>query len=239
MISVIICCYNHGKFLRQALESAFNQTLDNKFYEIVFVDDGSTDNSSEIAGSYQVKKNYRCFFNLKNKGLPFSCNKGVRLSKGEYTIRLDADDYLEKDALERFYDIACHNDVDFVYSDRYEINMKLGVKKRADLSTFSIFKLIACGVLFKKNLLIDIGGYRNFLWEEYDLYIRYFKKSIKTPYFIPKPLYNYRLYQQSMTSTKAWHIKAWSQLIKEWGIEELKKYGEVPREYIEGAQVTI
>ena len=67
------------------------------------------------------------------------------------------------------------------------------------------------------------------MWEEYDLYIRYLKKSAKKPYFIPEPLYNYRIYRQSMTGAKDWKIRAWAELTKEWGREELKKYGRIPK----------
>lgn len=228
MISVIICCYNDAKFLRQTLESVFDQTLSDKLFEVVFINDGSTDNSFKIAKSYRRKKNYRYFSNLKNKGLVFSCNKGIRLARGEYIIRLDADDYLENDSLARFYDLTCRAEVDFAYSDRYEIKTQAGIKKKIDLSVFSIFKLTACGVLLKKKLLIAIGGYRDFLWEEYDLYIRYLEKSAQAPYYIPAPLYNYRIYRQSMSNRKDWKGRAWSELIKEWGLEELKRYGRIP-----------
>ena len=148
MISVIICCYNDSRFLAQALESVFDQTLSDKFFEVVLVNDGSTDKSYAVAKSYQGQKNYRCFSNAQNKGLVFSCNKGISLAQGEYIIRLDADDYLTRDSLARFYDAACRVDLDFAYSDRYEIKMEAGMKRRVSLSAFSIFKLTSLPVFF-------------------------------------------------------------------------------------------
>lgn len=237
IIAVIICAYNSEKFLQRSLDSVFNQTLENRLYEVILIDDSSQDQSFKIAWANLGHENYRFFANPENKGLYFSCNRGVTLTDAEYIVRLDADDYLEKYALEEFFKTITHNDVDFVYSDRMEIYEGSSNANHINLSNFDLFKLTACGVLMKKGLLLKIGGYRNFLWEEYDLYIRYLKESDKKPYYIPRPLYNYFRHDKSMTHKKEWNMKAWRQLIKEWGIEELKRYGNLPKEYLEGAGV--
>ncbi|MDD4979786.1 MAG: glycosyltransferase family 2 protein [Candidatus Omnitrophica bacterium] len=237
VISVIICVYNSEKFLQHSLDSAFNQTLRNNFYEVILIDDCSRDDSAEIVKRNLGRQNYRFFSNPENKGLYFSCNKGINFAKGEYILRLDADDCLEKDALEEFYGAVSRNDTDFVYSDRLEIYEENSSIKHIDIPSFDIFKLTACGVLMKKDTVLKIGGYRNFLWEEYDLYIRYLKESSKVPYYIRRPLYNYFRHKKSMTYKKAWNITAWRQLIREWGIEELKRYGELPKEYIEAPEL--
>lgn len=92
-VSVIIPCYNQSHFLKQAIESVIGQTYTN--YEIILVDDGSTDNTKEIALQYpQVKYIYQ-----KNKGLSAARNTGIKNSNGEYLVFLDSDDWLYPQAL--------------------------------------------------------------------------------------------------------------------------------------------
>lgn len=93
LVSVIIPCYNHAAFLPDAIESVSKQTYPH--LEIIVVDDGSTDNTEEVAKRYpDVQYHYQ-----KNGGLSAARNTGVRLSKGEYLVFLDADDLLYKDAI--------------------------------------------------------------------------------------------------------------------------------------------
>ena len=99
----------------------------------------------------------------------------------------------------------------------FEINQKIKIKK--------FNELISCSVAFKKNIFLKIGGYRNFLWEEYDLYIRYFKKNKKVKK-IENFLYYYIRHQKNMTNSKIWKNKAWKQLKnthKNLNVEELTK----------------
>lgn len=93
-VSVIIPCYNHGHFLTTAIDSVLAQTYKN--IEIIVVDDGSSDNTKEVAQSYNgVRYIYK-----ENGGLSAARNTGIAESKGEYLLFLDADDWLYPDALE-------------------------------------------------------------------------------------------------------------------------------------------
>jgi glycosyltransferase involved in cell wall biosynthesis/SAM-dependent methyltransferase len=93
LVSVIIPCYNYGHFLTEAIESIRTQTYPAK--EIVVVDDGSTDNTKEVAARYaEVVYVYQ-----KNQGLSAARNTGTQQSKGKYLVYLDADDWLFPDAL--------------------------------------------------------------------------------------------------------------------------------------------
>ncbi|MEQ7798367.1 glycosyltransferase [Pedobacter sp. ASV1-7] len=93
LVSIIIPCYNHGRYLSKAIESVLAQTYPH--FEIVVVDDGSKDNTKEIAQSYKdVKYVYQ-----NNQGLSAARNTGINESSGQYLIFLDADDWLLKDAL--------------------------------------------------------------------------------------------------------------------------------------------
>src|SRR5215217_1494790 len=94
LISVIIPCYNQAKYLGEAIESVLGQTYRN--FEIIVVDDGSTDDTVEVAGSYGEVE---CV-EQENRGLAEARNAGVRASKGEYLVFLDADDRLLARAFE-------------------------------------------------------------------------------------------------------------------------------------------
>jgi glycosyltransferase involved in cell wall biosynthesis len=93
LISVVINCYNHGRFLGEAITSVENQTYRN--YEIIVVDDGSTDSTAEVSARYGVRYHYQ-----ENAGISIARNVGTKLAKGDYILFLDADDRLRPDALE-------------------------------------------------------------------------------------------------------------------------------------------
>ncbi len=97
-ISVLIPSYNHGKFIKQCIDSVINQTYKN--IEILIGDDFSTDNSKSIINSYddsRIKK----FFYMKNSGGSENLNKLIDMANGEYIAILNSDDYWEKDKLEK------------------------------------------------------------------------------------------------------------------------------------------
>jgi glycosyltransferase involved in cell wall biosynthesis len=93
LISVIIPCYNHARFLPDAIESALHQSVKNK--EIIVVDDGSTDNTAEVTRAYPGVK----YIHQPNQGLSAARNTGIDHSEGDYLVFLDADDWLYPNAL--------------------------------------------------------------------------------------------------------------------------------------------
>ncbi|ACU04230.1 glycosyltransferase family 2 protein [Pedobacter heparinus] len=93
LVSVIIPCYNHGRYLSKAIESVLAQTYTH--FEIIVVDDGSGDNTKETAQNYKEVK----YIYQMNQGLSAARNTGIDESTGEYLVFLDADDWLLKDAL--------------------------------------------------------------------------------------------------------------------------------------------
>ena len=95
LVTVVIPCYNQAHFLGEAIESVLEQTYPH--YEIVVVDDGATDNTSEVASRYPDKVR---LIRQENRGLSGARNTGIRHSEGEYVVFLDADDRLLPEALE-------------------------------------------------------------------------------------------------------------------------------------------
>lgn len=104
MFSVIIACYNYGRFLNRAIDSVLAQ--DYSDYEILVIDDGSTDNTPEVALSYGERIHYH---RQSNSGHCATNNKGASLAKGSYFYFLDADDELLPHALTAFSETASAN----------------------------------------------------------------------------------------------------------------------------------
>ncbi len=113
-ISVIIPMFNAEKYLAECLDSILAQTLQN--FEVIMVNDASTDGSRKIAESYLKKFGGRLkiFDNEKNSGPGATRNKGLKLSDGEYVFFMDADDLILPNGLERMYGIAKYFDVEFL-----------------------------------------------------------------------------------------------------------------------------
>jgi glycosyltransferase involved in cell wall biosynthesis len=104
IFSVIIPAYNAEKTLEAAVESAVLQSLDNRYYEIIIVDDGSTDATYSLMEQLRPRTdNIRIFKNNSNQGLGRTRNRGLEEAIGEYVTFLDADDLMRSDALEKFY----------------------------------------------------------------------------------------------------------------------------------------
>lgn len=96
-ISIIIPVYNSGKYLSQCIDSILNQTF--RDFELICIDDGSTDDSLEILKNYQLKDSRIKIFTQNHQGVAFARNYGITLAKSEYIQFLDTDDYFDKDLL--------------------------------------------------------------------------------------------------------------------------------------------
>ena len=103
-VSVIVPNYNHARFLRRRIDTILGQTfLD---FELILLDDCSTDNSRDILTAYADDSRVRIEFNAKNSGSTFKqWNKGVRLAKGKYVWIAESDDYADQRLLERLVEI--------------------------------------------------------------------------------------------------------------------------------------
>ncbi|MEM6724140.1 MAG: glycosyltransferase family A protein, partial [Bacteroidota bacterium] len=98
LLTVYITNYNYEAYIKQAIESVLNQSFQN--FELLIIDDGSTDNSRDIIESYKDHEQITIIYQ-QNKGLNVTNNIALRLAHGKYIMRLDADDYLTADALEK------------------------------------------------------------------------------------------------------------------------------------------
>ena len=190
-VSVILCCYNGEATVGKALDSALAQTMSPSHYEVIVVDDGSTDDTPRIVSSYVERyPNLHYVQSKVNCGLCRACNLGLEMAKGKYVIRLDDDDTFDTSILDSMVAPLDEDRTDLVYSDRYEVMVSTGQVKYIGLDEFNLFRLIAAGVMMRRDLLRELGGYRPLFWEEYDLYLRYALRSGKSFYRIPQALYS-------------------------------------------------
>ena len=113
-LTVIMSVYNCEKYLTNSIESILNQTYQN--FEFILINDGSTDKSLSIIENFKKKNPKLIVINQRNKGLTKSLNIGINLSKGEYIVRMDADDISLNNRLENFIKyLNLNNQVD-IYS---------------------------------------------------------------------------------------------------------------------------
>lgn len=223
-VSVIVCCYNGAAFVSRALDSLYGQTLPQDRYEVVFVDDGSTDGTEEQVAPFRGHANFRYLANETNRGLVSSCNRGLREAAGPYVIRLDADDLFAPSILEEMLAPISRGTTDFVYCDRIEELFEEGRRRYVSLAEFNPFDLIAIGTMMRRDLMLEVGGYREVFWEEYDLYLRYLQTSDKPPYHIAKPLLTYSIRAGSLCADGDKARAGWREFRRLWPAAKLGRF---------------
>ena len=126
LFSVLIANYNNGKYLMDAVESVRQQTYTN--WEIILVDDGSTDNSHELYKELEQDERIHIFENDQNRGCGYTKNRCVAEAKGDWCAFLDPDDMIRKDALEIMADAISVNPQHGVfYSHMYVCDENMNV----------------------------------------------------------------------------------------------------------------
>ena len=197
-ISVIIPTYNQEKYLGRCLRSLMDQSINRSDYEIIVVNDGSQDKTKFAANLF--KEEINLVNNKKNRGLPYSINKGILAAKGRFIVRVDSDDYVNREFLNiPFNFLASNPEIDAVACDYYLVDDKENIIKREN----SAKKPIGCGIMFRIEQLLDLGLYDNKLLvhEDKDLRFRFLKKY--KIFRIPLPLYRYRKHTKNITNNKA------------------------------------
>lgn len=204
-ITIGIPVYNQGEYLAEAIESAYNQTLPP--HEILICNDGSTDNSREIAERYMYK-NFPLIespvrvINQVNKGLPSARNTLIMNATGDYFLPLDADDILMENCIERITqeilkinaDIVAPSFKEFGKSNREII---LGGFQMQDLM---VANRIGYFSAIRRSALVEVGGYSprmKFGFEDWHLWFDLFERN-KSIAIIQEPLVLYRVKEKSM-----------------------------------------
>lgn len=127
-LSLIVPVYNVSKYLAKCLDSLLCQDLQPDEYEVIVVDDGSTDDSGTIAEEYaQVHPNLITVVHQANQGLSGARNTGIKISKGQYIQFVDSDDYLEPNVLKTLVDKMDSDNLDILRFNYQNVNEKYEV----------------------------------------------------------------------------------------------------------------
>lgn len=200
-ISIIVSAYNQEKFIGRCIRSLLYQTLPKNFYDIIIVNDCSSDLTEYAINLFidPFHSRVKLINNKKNMGLPASLNKALKVTQSEYVIRVDPDDFVNSNFLNFLLCyLEMNMEADAVACDYIVVNDQEKELRRGD----SRKEPIACGIMFKKKHLSKLGYYDEvFLCnEEQELMIR-FKKEYNL-HHLNMPLYRYRRHSTNMTNDK-------------------------------------
>ena len=226
-VTIYITNYNYSLYLPKAIESCLNQTYKN--FEIIIIDDGSTDSSKKIINFYANKnKNIVPIFK-KNQGLIRACNTALSSARGKFIIRLDADDWFDKNAIKLMaYELNQDKKLQIIFPDYYEVNKEgkiLRSIRRHDFEKVGLLDQPAHGActMFRTKTLITSGGYDEFFncQDGVDIWYRFIKKHKVRNLNIP--LFYYRKHEVSITKNRGRILSNKNKILKKNIIKKNKK----------------
>ena len=194
-VSLVVAVRNQEKYIGRCIRSILNQTYSRSDYEVIVVNDASTDNTKFALELFD--NDIKLINNEVHKGLPGSLNVGIRSARGRFVVRIDGDDYVHTEyvnilsmhlALNPWMDaVAC--DYNLVSNNEYVI-------ERRNCEEHPI----GCGIMFRIDQLVELGLYDEqfLLHEDKDLRIRFLEKH--TIHRVALPLYRYRRHDENMTN---------------------------------------
>lgn len=195
MVSIIIPCYNQAHFLAEAIESALSQTFTD--IEVIVVNDGSPDNTSEVAKRYNVR-----LIEKENGGLSSTRNAGIKAAKGDYILPLDADDKLHPEFIAKTIEYMGYYHIISTWLQTFgNENRKWGSDVLEPKNQHFIQKNhINCCSLMVKSAIIKAGLYDENMkigYEDWELWQRMTKMGYNVK-IVPEYLFFYRKHSVSM-----------------------------------------
>ncbi len=228
-VSIIVINYNYGSFLKRCLDSCINQS--SKFRtEIIFLDDGSKDNSLKIARSF---KNLKIkIYTLKNRGIEAASNFGFKKSRGKYVVRVDSDDFISKNFLSETINHLKNKNISFVYSNYVLVDkkgQKIIEKKLPKFNEKEILKrgdFLATGTVYRKSDLKKVGFYneknKNTGLENYELILKLILKGFKGK-LVSKNLFYHTRHSKNLSKIRSKQIFTYGcNLFKKYNIGDYK-----------------
>jgi glycosyltransferase involved in cell wall biosynthesis len=228
-ISVVMPFYNAQKYIALAIESILKQTFSD--FELILINDASTDGSDEIVAKYLQDERIIYIKNNDNKGIVYNLNLGLKLAKADIIARMDGDDVSELNRFEKQFDFLQNNSdisvlgsfVKIINSDGQIIDHRSKPldweKIRQQIIIYS--PLVHPSVMFRKKEVLAVGGYREgYIYvEDIDLWYRLSYSGYKISN-IPEFLLQYRFHENS-TSKKSKLIAKKAFLLR---MEAIKKF---------------
>ena len=214
-VSIVLPVYNGERYIKKAVDSILNQSFSD--FELIVVNDCSTDNTMKILGSYDDDR-IIIINNIENQKLPKSLNIGFKRAKGDYLTWTSDDNEYHPDALKSLVDILDkYPEVGLVYSDYILIDeddkpIKESILPEPD--SIMTGNCVGACFLYRKTIADLVGeyDYTLFLAEDYDYWLRIYENS--KMYHLSEVLYNYRTHRNSLSKTKT--DKVVSQTSKLW-----------------------
>jgi glycosyltransferase involved in cell wall biosynthesis len=205
VVSIVIPCYNYGEFLKDAVDSVYRQTF--LSYEIIIVDDGSTDPATqEVLRTYEEKsaeKSRLRVLRKENGGLPAALNTGIRAARGLYICCLDADDTLEPTYLEKtLILLETAADSGFAYSWLRSFGDRRYIWRTKPLDPYDLphKNCSYSAALYRRADWEKAGGYAEDMrggYEDWEFWIRLMRLGARG-YAIEESLFNYRRHGRTM-----------------------------------------
>jgi CMP-N-acetylneuraminic acid synthetase len=235
-VTVYITNYNYGHYLDQAIQSVLKQTFQD--FEVLVIDDGSMDDSMEVIKRYESRENVFTILQ-KNKGLSVSNNIALKMARGAFLMRLDADDYLDPRALEIMVStLEKDPDLGLVFPDYYEVDhdgeIMQQVRRHDFANDVKILDQPAHGActMIRTRVLVEVGGYDE-SFNKQDGYDLWFK--VIDDYKVGNinlPLFYYRKHGNSLSSDDRKLLKVRAAIkkkrVKEEGIKPISVLAIVP-----------
>ena len=207
-VSIIVTAFNYACFIDECLDSCLDQQGTTLEYEVIVVDDGSTDATPDLLAR-RLNSRMRVL-RIQNSGIEQAANNGFELAKGRYIVRVDADDTLSPNYLAHMAPMI-EQGLEFCYSDYTVIDVNSLEQEVVCLPDFNTEEVmsrgdfLATGTLYLAELLHSHGGYstqiKNSGLENYELIIKLLAAGVKGVH-IPIPLFKYRRHLINMSSTR-------------------------------------
>lgn len=206
LVSIVLPVYNGATFLRDSIESVIAQTYKN--WELLILDDCSTDETPEISKEYEAKDSRIHYHrNEKNLKLPGNLNKGFSMAKGEYLTWTSDDNRYRPHALETMLTTIKEKEVGLVFADYQVIDendqeIKVMPVQNGSNGRVLSYNVVGACFLYTREVYETVGDYDTglFLVEDWDYWQRVMMKF--SSYAITQILYDYRQHSASLTSTK-------------------------------------
>lgn len=220
-VSIVVTAYNYARFIDECLDSCLSQNGTTLKYEVIVVDDGSTDDTPALLARRSDPRLY--VLRIENSGIELASNQGFGVARGRYIVRVDADDALEPDYLARMEPML-EQGCDFCYADYTIIDGDSVPKEVVRLPEYDPEEVItrgdflATGTMYLAELLRFHGGYasqtRNSGLENYELIIKLVAAGAKGVH-LAAPLFKYRRHSINMSAVRVDSIIAYGRALFE------------------------
>ena len=201
--SVIVPCYNQASFLDEALSSVLKQSFTD--WECIIINDGSTDNTADIASQWITKDSKYKYIEQENRGVCNARNRAISIAKGTFILPLDADDKITEDYLKLAFDAFTEDPelkLVYCYAQLFGKEEREWKLPEFSLANLAHENMIFSSALFKRDDWKEIGGYDEEMrvgWEDWEFWISLLKKGGRVKR-IDKTCFYYRIRQDSRNS---------------------------------------